>query len=219
MQQNLVQRNPVQGTQVEGRRTEPERYAYSLKEALAMVSALPRRAATVVAVAALTGLHEGEIRGLQWQDYDGESLNVSRSVWRTHVSNPKTESSEDRVPVIPSLQKILNEYRKVVPNTPADWIFAGERKRSPLNLANLVRREMLPAFKNGAWHGWHGFRRGLATRLHESGATVEIIQEILRHSDPAVTRDSYVVVQSSRTDKAMRRVDSKAVLNAWKKSR
>ena len=184
-----------------------------------MISALPRRSATVVAVAALTGLREGEIRGLQWHDYDGESLKVQRSVWRTHISNPKTESSEDRVPVIPSLQNILNHYRKAIPNAPTDWVFAGERKHCPLNLANLVRREMIAKLKDGTWHGWHGFRRGLTTRLHESGASVEIIQEILRHSDPEVTRDSYIVVQSGRTDKAMRRVDGKAVLNAWKKSR
>lgn len=173
MQQNLVTRNPVQGTQVEGNRREPDRYAYSLKEMLAMVKALPRRSATVVAVAGLTGLREGEIPGLQWQDYDGEHLNVVRSVWRTHVTQPKTDASIDKVPMLPSLRKILDEYRKTVPNAPTDWIFAGERKGRPLNLANLVRREMLPALKPGSWHGWHGFRRGLATRLHEPGAPLK----------------------------------------------
>ena len=219
MQQNLVQRNPVQGTQVEGNRREPDRYAYSLKEMLAMMRSLPRRSATVVALAGLTGLREGEIRGLQWQDYDRNHLSVVRSVWRTHVVQPKTDASIDKVPVLPSLRKILDEYRRAVPNAPTDWIFAGERKGKPLNLANLVRREMLPALKQGSWHGWHGYRRGLASRLHESGAPVEVIQEILRHSDPKVTQDSYVVIESGRTKKAMAKIDSKAVLNAWKKSR
>ena len=219
MQQDLVQRNPVQGTTVEGRRTKPDRYAYSLKEMLAMISALPRRSATVVAVAGLTGLREGEIRGLQWQDYDGGTLSVGRSVWRTHVHQPKTDASIDMVPVIPSLRMVLDEYRKTVPNSPTDWIFDGNRKHTPLNLANLVRREMLPNLKPGTWHGWHGFRRGLATRLHDAKVQVEVIQEILRHSDPKVTRDSYIVVKSDKTTKAMQKVDSRAVLNAWKKSR
>jgi len=217
-QQNLVQRNPVQGTQVEGNRKKPDRYAYSLNEMLAMISVLPRRSATVVALAGLTGLREGEIRGLQWQDYDGETLSVARSVWRTHVHQPKTDASIDKVPVIPSLKTILNEYRTSVPNNPTDWIFDGNRKHTPLNLANLVRREMLPKLKPGTWHGWHGFRRGLATRLFEAKAQVEIIQEILRHSDPKVTQDSYIVVKSDKTTKAMQKVDSRAVLNAWKKS-
>jgi integrase len=96
--------------------------------------------ATVVALAGLTGLREGEIRGLQWQDYDGEYLNVCRSVWRTHVHNPKSDASMDKVPVIPSLRKILDEYQQIVPNASTDWIFSGERKHAPLNLANLVRR-------------------------------------------------------------------------------
>jgi hypothetical protein len=60
MQQSLVSRNPVQGTPVEGNRRDPDRYAYSLKELLAMVSVLPRRSATVVALAGLTGLREKE---------------------------------------------------------------------------------------------------------------------------------------------------------------
>jgi integrase len=218
-QRNIVQFNPIRDTRVEGKRTKPERYAYSLKEVLGMISTLQGRAAAVIAVAGFTGLRHGEIRGLQWRDYDGESLSVCRSVWRTHVVEPKTEGSADKVPVIPSLRVILNEYRKSVPNTPEAYIFAGERKGSPLNLANLVRREMEPVTKTGQWHGWHGFRRGLATRLHEAEIQVEVIQEILRHSDPKVTQDSYIVVKSDKTKKAMRKVDDGAVLRAWRKQK
>ena len=71
-QRNLVPFNPVRETRVEGKRTKPKRYAYSLAEVLAMISKLQGRAATVIAVAGFTGLRHGEIRGLQWQDYDGE---------------------------------------------------------------------------------------------------------------------------------------------------
>jgi hypothetical protein len=30
------------------------------------------------------------------------------------------------------------------------------------------------------WHGWHGFRRGLATNLHQLGVAGKTIQRILR---------------------------------------
>jgi integrase len=83
-----------------------------------MITTLQGRAATVVAVAGFTGLRLGEIRGLQWRDYDGENLSVCRSVWRTHVGAPKTEASGDKVPVIPSLRVILNEHCRSAPNTP-----------------------------------------------------------------------------------------------------
>jgi integrase len=96
----------------------------TLKEVLAMITTLPKPASTVIALAAFTGLREGEIRGLQWRDYDGESLNVCRCVWRTHVVAPKTESSGDMIPVIPSLRVILDEHRKSVTNSPTAYIFA-----------------------------------------------------------------------------------------------
>jgi integrase len=112
----------------------------------------------------------------------------------------------------------LNEHRKGVPNSPDAYIFAGERRGRPLNLANLVRREMTEIVDNGQWHGWHAFRRGLATRLHEAHVQVEVIQEILRHTDAKVTQDSYIVVKSNATTKAMWKVDAGGLLKAWQKS-
>jgi integrase len=43
-----------------------------------------------------------------------------------------------------------------------------------------------------AWHGWHAFRRGLATNLNDLGALDLTIQRILRHSDVTTTRKSYI---------------------------
>ena len=56
-QWNILQGvNPVQGVKVEGRKTEPTRFAYPLKEVLDIIAALPEPASTVVALAAFTGL-------------------------------------------------------------------------------------------------------------------------------------------------------------------
>jgi integrase len=49
---------------------------------------------TAISVAAFAGLRLSELRGLRWSDYDGQSLAVSRSVWRTHVGPTKTEASK-----------------------------------------------------------------------------------------------------------------------------
>lgn len=93
------------------------------------------------------------------------------------------------------------------PNLP---IFqAGNGK--PLNLDNLVRRDIVPALSRCAvghkredehkpeahlferdkslpeWHGWHAFRRGLATNLHALGVADKTIQAILRHSNVGLT--------------------------------
>ena len=42
------------------------------------------------------------------------------------------------------------------------------------------------------WRGWHAFRRGLSTRLHDMGKDDHTIKMILRHSSVQVTQQSYI---------------------------
>ena len=123
---------------------------------------------------------------------------------------------KDKVPVVTPLRIILNEHRKSVPNAPNAFIFAGERKGAPLNLANLVRREMTTVVTKGKWHGWHGFRRGLATRGTSPSRSDS--RDIAAHGYPKVTQDSYIVIKSNATTKAMQKVDAGWLLKAWRKS-
>jgi integrase len=49
------------------------------------------------------------------------------------------------------------------------------------------RNQVLPQ-----WHGWHGFRYGLATNLKALGVDTEIIKQILRHANSAITSQIYI---------------------------
>ena len=42
------------------------------------------------------------------------------------------------------------------------------------------------------WFGWHGFRRRIASNLYQLGANEKIVQRILRHAKPHVTKDRYI---------------------------
>jgi integrase len=192
--------NPLQGVKAEGKRSKPDRYVYTLPEIRHMIVKLPEPARSVVAVAAFTGLREGEIRGLQWADYTGEFLHVRRSVWRTHVGSPKTEESVAPVPVIPLLRTILDEHRKRYPGQ--SWIFAGGKMGFALHLDNLSRRVIAPALGD-RWHGWQSFRRGLGSNLYDLGVSDKVVQEILRHANVATTRDHYIVINSEKSKAAM----------------
>jgi integrase len=182
-----------------------ETYAYSLDEIQAMLKVLPEPARTVVLVAALTGLRMSELRGLKWSAYDGEELQVKLAVWRKHIGETKTQSSAASVPVLPVVAKALAAHRK---HSTSDFIFAGGTG-NPLVLANLTRRDITPALaaKEIPWHGWHGFRRGLATNLYELGIADKVIQEILRHANVAVTQKHYIKTRSKQTASAMRRLE------------
>ena len=58
------------------------------------------------------------------------------------------------------------------------------------------------------WHGWHGFRRGLATNLHDLGVDDKTIQAILRHANVAVTQGCYIKTLDSQSIAAMQQLES-----------
>jgi integrase len=58
------------------------------------------------------------------------------------------------------------------------------------------------------WHGWHAFRRGLATNLHRLGVNDKTIQAILRHSNVAVTQACYIKTVEAETKEAMAKLET-----------
>jgi integrase len=183
------------------------RQAYTLAEIQAMLKVLKEPERTVVLVAALTGLRMSELRGLRWEDYDGETIQVKRSVWRTHVGETKTPASAAGIPVLPVLAKALELHRERSAGWAAWYIFQGETGR-PLVLANLTRRRIAPvlAAKKIEWSGWHGFRRGLASTLYALGVADKVIQQILRHASVEVTRKHYIKTSTAQSEAAMKKL-------------
>jgi integrase len=219
--------NPMQDTSLPRvAESEQDTYAYSLPEISTMLSVLAEPERTVVLLAAFTGLRKSEIRGLRWSDFDGVQLTVNRSVWNKTESEPKTRRSKAPIPVVRQLVEALEKHRLrsgklAQPNAPIFQNGTG----TPLHLDNVVRRVVVPALtrcticqKSEAehkpeahafeldkslpcWHGWHAFRRGLATNLHALGVDDKTIQAILRHSTLALTMNVYVkTVGESQTD-------------------
>jgi integrase len=190
---------------------QPTRHA-TLDDVVAMIRILDEPAATVVAVAAFSGLRKSELQGLRWEDLKGNELHVRRTAWRTtSVSETtKTIASQAPVPVIPILAKYLAAHRN---GGSADgFIFTGQKMGKPLDLHNLANRVIRPALKkaNIPWCGWHGFRRGLATTLYGLGTEARTRQAILRHANVGVTEKHYTKNVSSVSRAAMNKVQKAA---------
>lgn len=189
-------------------------YAHSVEEVMGIANALTEPARSVVLTAALSGLRKGEIRGMMWDDFTGEQFTVKRSVVDTSVNQPKTKYSRASIPVVKMLAETLEAHRQRMGKLAVGYIFqAGNR--SALDLDNLVNRVIKPALEKCVvckmskydhpegheftrdnslprWHGWHAFRRGLATNLHRLGVEDREIQAILRHSDIRTTQAIYI---------------------------
>ena len=185
--------NPMQDVSVPMSKASGETYAYSLEEVQQMIGALPEPATTIVATAAFTGLRRGELRGLLWENYNGAQIRVTQSVWESHITEPKNKQSKAPVPLVPLLAGMLDGYR-MARNNPRSGLMFASRKSTPLNLNNLLNRVIKPTFaKSGLqWHGWHAFRRGLATNLYRLGVPDKTIQAILRHGNISTTMNIYV---------------------------
>jgi len=222
--------NPVQSVKVRGVRdkSKTETFAYSLDDIRSILGALTEPSKVLMAVAAYTGLRRGEIVGLKWEDYDGDTIDVRRNICfgekgEMTVELPKTESSEAAVPVIKPLRRILDEWKAKSEVTEGCWIFqAGfTRKKdhpetlldaarmTPLSPANVLRDVVSPALEKAAvgWRGYHAFRRGLATNLRALHVDDLTISEILRHSDVKVTRASYIKRVDEKSVEAMERFE------------
>lgn len=194
--------NPIQDVSIPRvPESEQDTYAYSLSEIKSMLAMLEEPARTVVLTAAFTGLRKSELLGLRWQDYDGQQLTVNRSRWNGIENEPKTRRSRAPIPVVKQLADALNAHklRAGILAQPGLPIFQSG-KGNPLNLDNLARRVIAPV---SSWHGWHAFRRGLATNLHALGVDDKTIQAILRHSTIGLTMNVYVKSVSESQVNAM----------------
>ena len=134
-------------------KSQPTRHA-TLDEVVAMIGALEEPAATVVAVAAFSGLRKSELQGLRWEDLTDNALHVRRTAWRTTTvsETTKTEASQAPVPVIPILAKYLKAHRSKSLGT--GFVFVGQKMGKPLDLHNLANRVVRPALKKANIPVW-----------------------------------------------------------------
>jgi integrase len=188
----LIGPNTIQGKKlitVPGRPSKFKGAAYSLDDIDGMLERVTdENAQDVIVLLSLTGLRQGEARGLRWSDFNEKdmTLMIERSHWRGSEPGPtKTASSEGTIPVLPTLATLLrNRHDRIKPTPlPTDYVFAGPRSHLPMDFKNLINRKILPKLKGSAieWSGLHSFRRGLGTNLFDLGIHPRGVAGILRH--------------------------------------
>jgi len=210
--------NPIQGVKLPKAKPPEETHAYSLDEVNKILSCLGGRAQLACYIAAYTGLDKGEIEGLRWEDFKNGDLHVTRKVWCGEVKDPKTEIRKSPVPILKILAEKLNAYHKQIGKPESGWVFTASRGSLPVRMDNILRREILPNLTGVKWHGWHAFRRGLATNLRAIGIADDLIQRMLRHSDVQTTQRFYAKTLDVSLRDAMRTFD-KTAIKAAKESR
>jgi integrase len=201
--------NPMRDVPIPKARVSAETYAYSLEEIMQMLQVIPARVVAIIAAAAFTGARKGELCGFLWENYDGQQIRITQSVWRGHLGEPKTEKSRAPIPVIGPLTNFLEQHRLASGSPTTGLMFPNSLGR-PMNFDTLAFETIKPALQKAGiqWHGWHAFRRGLATNLYRLGVKDKAIQAILRHSNLSTTMNAYVKSVSQDSSAAMRALEA-----------
>ena len=151
----------------------------------------------------ITGMRQGEICGLRWEDFDREkrTLRVARSVDFVNkelvVGETKTEDGKRTIYLPDSLWHILTE-RQRQKGAFSEWIFPNLLKPEwPLNpsrayrqLKKLLEIGGLPSIR------FHDLRHTFTSHAANSGIAPKTLSEIVGHTKASFTLDHYAHVTS-----------------------
>jgi integrase len=163
-----------------------------------------------------TGMRQGELLALRWQDVDLENAVVSvrrtltRSGGKVAFGEPKTNKSRRSIYLTP---QAVNALRTHLERQLRDMEILGDRYQdqglvfttdtgAPINPSNLRQRNFAQLLKRASLPHmrFHDLRHTCATLLLSRGVHPKFVQELLGHATIAITLDTYSHVMPSMGD-------------------
>jgi integrase len=179
---------------------------------------------TLLATAILSGLRQGELLGLHWDDidFDRQVIHVRRALDRQRREvPPKTTHGLREVVLMPALARALKQHRDESRfQGPDDYVFT-TRVGTPLHWRNISYRALKPALKKAGIQPlrWHDLRHTFASLLIAGGANITFVSRQLGHSSSQITLSVYAHLldreqQAERTREMLEKTLGDAVLGA-----
>lgn len=154
-------------------------------------NAVGRMERVMYLAAAMTGLRQGELLGLQWQDIDwlNGRVRVRRSYVRGHFDTPKSRRSSRSVPLALRLAAELERFHQATDwDADTDLVFAHPVTGKPLDRSKLLKR-FKQALKRAHVRPvrFHDLRHTFGTRMAGAGVPMRTLQEWMGHRDSKTT--------------------------------
>jgi integrase len=167
-------------------------------------------------LAAFTGMRQGELLGLKWEDIDWENkqVHVRRTFNNGRFFETKTIGSNRKIDLAPTVVTDLKKWKLAAGKNGLRLIFTNEAG-NPIDHHNFVNRHFLTALKaaNLPKVRFHDIRHTYASILIEQGENLKYIQSQLGHSSPTVTLNVYAHLMKPTNQEAACRLEN-AILGA-----
>ena len=209
---DLITRHPMRGVKIPRPSVAVDRAAVltveqveklaSVAESTAIGKAANKQLATMIRVAALTGLRAGEVGGLRVRSVDflRRELHVVEQIGHlTRESAPlKSDSSRRVVPLPKQAVELLAAHLQANPRGRDDFLFLIAGKPvSSRQLGPLFRKV---AKRAGFEATFHDLRHHFASRLIDAGVSVVAVQRVMGHASARITLDVYAHLMPGSDD-------------------
>ncbi len=190
VQWGYLDANPVQYVE-RPRGEDKEMDVLTPEEVRRLLDAQEEPLRTLLLTAVLTGMRQGELFGLQWEDIDfaRNQVHVKRSLWHGTLGTPKSRRSRRAIDMPPTLERALQQLSTT---RRSDFVFCGERG-TPLDADNFRHREFPAALRRAGLRRirFHDLRHTYTSLLIAHGAHPKYIQAQLGHASIQTTLDRY----------------------------
>ncbi len=143
-------------------------------------------------LAVTTGMRQGELLGLKWDDVDLDegTLRVRRTLWAGETTTPKTAKANRSISLTGIARKALRDHCER--GEGGEWIFSTS-SGTPPDCHNLINRSWWPLLNKAELPRmpFHNLRHTCATLLLSKGVHPKFVQELLGHADISTTMNTY----------------------------
>lgn len=172
-------------------RREPHKKAGYLtaEKVKSLLAAADEPMRTLLLATIMTGARQSEILGLGWGqvDFDAQTISIVQKLYKGELGDTKTESSNRVIPMSPALSAALLMHKVNAPASELDLVFtnAGGRPMSKKACSEGLKRALSVAGLEPI--RFHDLRHTFSSVLMANGENVKVIQELMGHSNSAMT--------------------------------
>jgi integrase len=138
-------------------------------------------------MAAMTGMRQGELLALRWQDIDwpARRVRIRRSFVRGEFGTPKSKRSTRSVPLADRVAGELDRlHQETLYRREEELVFAHPHTGKPIDRSRLLKRFKAALTRGGVRPvRFHDLRHTFGTRMAAQGVPMRTLQEMMDHRD------------------------------------